>query len=206
MNTNEATLRTQTKGGWCTRENEAHRTCCESETARAESLLDQVEEVQAQLQGLIDDVSLLQTTENALDLIAENLAKVRRMTLLKQQDQLSHFDEAEINDTINNLMMVTMLVTEDTEYNGYRLFSDNVIELNGTGSDRLFFSTARLPRIQGIETNDCEAVLDSLTSAARVINRQYERIGKVLRSLLSTYDQIHSNVDQLIDRQTRQYA
>jgi len=178
--------------------------CTEMEKACAETLLDQVEEAQAQIQGLIDDISLLQTAENALDLIAENLSKIRRLASIKQRGNLSHYEETEINDSINNLMMVTMLVTEDAEFNGHRLFADDVILLNGTGSGRVFLATSHLPQIRGIETNDAEAVLDSLGSVACVINRQYQRIGTALHSLLCDYRQLRKEIDMIIISQSQQ--
>lgn len=177
--------------------------CTDIETAFAETLLDQVEEAQLQVRALSNDIGLLQAAENALDLVAENLSKIRRLTLLKQQGSLNRHDEAEVNDRINNLMMVTMLVAEDAEYNGRRLFRDDVIELNSIGNGRLFLATSRLPEIRGIETNDCRAVLECLNAAAQVINRQYRRTGDTLRNLLSEYHQLQKEINLLITEQAR---
>ena len=203
MNTHETILKVDTEQVHRDLDCETLATCGGHEAIWAERMLDQVEEAQTRVQELIDDISLLQTAENALDLIAENLSKVRRLTLARQQGGLSRFDEAEISDSINNLMMVTILVAEDTEYNGHRLFSNDVIELNGTGDERLFLATSQLPPIQGIETNDCEAVMDSLANAARVINRQYGRICKTLSSLMDAYKQIHGNLKTLTNQQAQ---
>jgi hypothetical protein len=46
-------------------------------------------------------------------------------------------------------------------------------------------------------------MLDDLDNIARVINRQYQRIGTVMRILLDTYEQLQNEVDLLLKSQTR---
>lgn len=171
--------------------------CSEIEIAFAEKLLDEVQEAHDQLRNLNEDISLLQTAENALDLVTENLSRIYQMVKLHQRGNLSHSEANEINDRINNLMMVTMLVVEDTEFNGHALFKDSVIQLKGTGTKTLHVTLSRIPDIAGIETNDYETALTSLTSAAQVINSQYRRIGSALKSLLDDYRQLRNEIELL---------
>jgi len=173
----------------------AHR---EEAAAQAETLLDQVEAAQDHIRDLNNDISLLRTAENALDLITENLSKLRRLVMLKQHNNLSHSELNTLDDQISNLMMITMLIAEQTEYNGYQIFKDSIIRLEGGGLCELTLATSHLPEITGLETNDFHAVSDSLNAAARTINRQYKRIGTAMRILLDQHQQLCAEIDQML--------
>lgn len=167
----------------------------------AEALLDQVDAAQAQIRNLQDDISLLQTAENALDLISENMAKIRRLVAEKQKYTTSRSATAALNDEIRNLLMVNMLVAEDTELNGHRLFRDDIIRMSCCTNDELTLTTTQLPEIAGIDTNDTQATLDSLDIAARTINRQYNRIADLMRGLMEYYQQLRGETILLMNAQ-----
>lgn len=169
----------------------------EIEIAFAETMLDEVEEAQAQMLSLKQDIALLETAENALDLITENLAKIYQLVKMHQRDDLTHSEQNELSDRINNLLMVTMLVTEEAEFNGNPLFKNGVIQLNGTGYGRLYLTTAHIPEIKGIDTNDYQAALKSLSAAAHTINRQYQQICHAFRTLQDDYRQLRNEIDIL---------
>ena len=173
----------------------------EMKAAYAEALLDQVDTAQAQIRNLQDDVSLLQTAENALDLISENLAKVRRLVTEKQKYMISRNATAVLNDEIRNLLMINMLIAEDTELNGHHLFRDDIIRMSCCSNGELTLTTTQLPEIAGIENNDTQATLDSLDIAARTINRQYNRIGELMRGLLEYYQQLRGETILLMNAQ-----
>lgn len=163
----------------------------EMKNAYAEALLDQVDTMQIQIRDLQEDLSLLQTAENALDLMSENLAKVRRLVIEKQTCASIESTAVRL-DEIRNLLMINMLVAEDTELNGHYLFKDDIIRMNSDTSGERTLTTSRIPEITGLENNDTQATMDSLDMAARTINRQYERIGALTRALRQHDEQLQS--------------
>ena len=96
----------------------------------ADALLDQVDTAQQQIGCIQVDIALLHTMENALDLITENMAKVRRLAQEALESGASQSDMGSISDEILNLLMVNTLVVEDTEFSGHRLFMNNVISMS----------------------------------------------------------------------------
>lgn len=172
--------------------------CNGMHAAYAEALLDQVDTAQLQIQNLQDDISLLQTAENALDLISENLAKVRRLVTEKHNSACEN-DTAARSDEIRNLLMVNMLIAEDTELNGHYLFRDDIIRMTSCPNRELTLTTTRIPDIAGIDNNDTQATLDSLDIAARTINRQYKRISTLMRALLEHYRQLRFKANLLMN-------
>ena len=169
----------------------------------ADALLDQVDTAQQQIGCIQVDIALLHTMENALDLITENMAKVRRLAQEALESGASQSDMGSISDEILNLLMVNTLVVEDTEFSGHRLFMNNVISMCSFPVGELTLKTTSIPEITGTETGDFQAMLDDLDNIARVINRQYQRIGTVMRILLDTYEQLQNEVDLLLKAQTR---
>ncbi|MFZ9010833.1 MAG: hypothetical protein ACO21J_07515 [Anaerohalosphaeraceae bacterium] len=168
----------------------------------ADALLDQVDTAQQQIGCIQVDIALLHTMENALDLITENMAKVRRLAQ-EALESTTQSDMGRISDEILNLLMVNTLVVEDTEFSGHRLFMNNVISMCSFPVGELTLTTTSIPEITGTETGDFQAMLDDLDNIARVINRQYQRIGTVMRILLDTYEQLQNEVDLLLKSQTR---
>ena len=169
----------------------------------ADALLDQVDTAQQQIGCIQVDIALLHTMENALDLITENMAKVRRLAQEALESDASQSEVGSISDEILNLLMVNTLVVEDTEFSGHRLFMNNVISMCSFPVGELTLTTTSIPEITGTETGDFQAMLDDLDNIARVINRQYQRIGTVMRILLDTYEQLQNEVDLLLKAQTR---
>ena len=169
----------------------------------ADALLDQVDTAQQQIGCIQVDIALLHTMENALDLITENMAKVRRLAKEALESGASQSEVGSISDEILNLLMVNTLVVEDTEFSGHRLFINNVISMCSFPVGELTLTTTSIPEITGTETGDFQAMLDDLDNIARVINRQYQRIGTVMRILLDTYEQLQNEVDLLLKAQTR---
>ena len=169
----------------------------------ADALLDQVDTAQQQIGCIQVDIALLHTMENALDLITENMAKVRRLAQEALESGASQSDMGSISDEILNLLMVNTLVVEDTEFSGHRLFMNNVISMCSFPVGELTLTTTSIPEVTGTETGDFQAMLDDLDNIARVINRQYQRIGTVMRILLDTYEQLQNEVDLLLKSQTR---
>ena len=169
----------------------------------ADALLDQVDTAQQQIGCIQVDIALLHTMENALDLITENMAKVRRLAQEALESGASQSEVGSISDEILNLLMVNTLVVEDTEFSGHRLFMNNVISMCSFPVGELTLTTTSIPEITGTETGDFQAMLDDLDNIARVINRQYQRIGTVMRILLDTYEQLQNEVDLLLKSQTR---
>ena len=182
----------------------APATSCDLELAYTDALLDQVDTAQQQIQDIQSNIALLQTMENALGLISENMAKVRRLTRQAQRNATGHGDISPSSDEILNLLMINMLIAEDAEYNGHFLFKNDIISMRGCAVGELTLTTAKIPDICGVETGDFQAILDSLNSAARMINRQYQRIGTVMRTLLNTYQQLRCEVDVLLNARTGQ--
>jgi flagellin-like hook-associated protein FlgL len=176
---------------------------CDLELVCADALLDQVDTAQQHIQDIQNDIALLHTMENALDMISENMAKVRRLAQDAMQSETSHSDMGCISDEILNLLMVNMLIVEDTEFSGHRLFINNVISMSSFPVGELTLITTNIPEITGTETGDFQAMLDDLDNIARVINRQYRRIGTVMRILLDTYEQLQTEVNLLLNAQTR---
>jgi flagellin-like hook-associated protein FlgL len=168
----------------------------------ADALLDQVDTAQQQIGCIQVDIALLHTMENALDLITENMAKVRRLAQ-EALESTTQSDMGRISDEILNLLMVNTLVVEDTEFSGHRLFMNNVISMCSFPVGELTLTTTSIPEITGTETGDFQAMLDDLDNIARVINRQYQRISTVMRILLDTYEQLQNEVDLLLKSQTR---
>ena len=169
----------------------------ELEIAFAESLLDQVDAAQLQIKDIQRDIALLQTLENALCLISENMAKVRR---LAEDIVRSHPSDREKNlasDTIRNLMMVNMLIAEDTEYDGNLLFKDGIIRIYSCQSGEVTLETEKIPEISGVEDADFQAILDSLVEASHAVNRQYKRINTIMLELLHSYQQLRLELDIL---------
>jgi flagellin-like hook-associated protein FlgL len=162
-----------------------------------------VDTAQQHIQDIQNDIALLHTMENALDMISENMAKVRRLAQDAMQSETSHSDMGCISDEILNLLMVNMLIVEDTEFSGHRLFINNVISMSSFPVGELTLITTNIPEITGTETGDFQAMLDDLDNIARVINRQYRRIGTVMRILLDTYEQLQTEVNLLLNAQTR---
>jgi flagellin-like hook-associated protein FlgL len=160
----------------------------------ADALLDQVDTAQQQIGCIQVDIALLHTTEN--------MAKVRRLAQ-EALESTTQSDMGRISDEILNLLMVNTLVVEDTEFSGHRLFINNVISMCSFPIGELTLTTTSIPEITGTETGDFQAMLDDLDNIARVINRQYQRIGTVMRILLDTYEQLQNEVDLLLKSQTR---
>ena len=177
--------------------------CCGLELIYADALLDQVDTAQQQILEIQRDMSLLQTMENALGMISENMARVRRLAQKAIKNDASHSEMGLLSDEILNLLMVNMLIAEDTEFDGHLLFRNDVISMHSFGADELTLITTSIPEISGTETGDFRAILDDLDNAARTINRQYQRIGTVMRALLQGYGQLQSEVDQLLNTKTR---
>jgi flagellin-like hook-associated protein FlgL len=169
----------------------------------ADALLDQVDTAQQQIGCIQVDIALLHTMENALDLITENMAKVRRLAQEALESSASQSEVGNISDEILNLLMVNTLIVEDTEFSGHRLFMNNVISMCSFPVGELTLTTTSIPEITGTETGDFQAMLDDLDNIARVINRQYQRISTVMRILLDTYEQLQNEVDLLLKAQTR---
>jgi flagellin-like hook-associated protein FlgL len=201
MNTQQPNLTNAAKQDACSEQTLSASARCEMQAAYAEALLDQVDAAQEQIRDLQDDISLLQTAENALDMISENLAKVRRLVMERQTYSTCKRTVADLNDEIRNLLMINMLVAEDTELNGHFLFRDNIIRMSSDTGGELTLTTTRLPEIAGIDTNDTQATLDSLDSAARTINRQYNRITELLRTLLDNYRHLQHEAALLANEQ-----
>lgn len=176
---------------------------CDLELVYADAMLDQVDTAQQHIQDIQTDIALLHTMENALDMISENMAKLRRMAQDVLQGETTHSDMARISDEILNLLMVNTLIVEDTEFNGHRLFINNVISMSSFPVGELTLTTTNIPEVSGTETGDFQAMLDDLDNIARVINRQYRRISTVMRILLDTYEQFQAEVDLLLNEQTR---
>ena len=176
---------------------------CDLELVYADAMLDQVDTAQQHIQDIQTDIALLHTMENALDMISENMAKLRRMAQDVLQGEITHSDMARISDEILNLLMVNTLIVEDTEFNGHRLFINNVISMSSFPVGELTLTTTNIPEVSGTETGDFQAMLDDLDNIARVINRQYQRISTVMRILLDTYEQFQAEVDLLLNEQTR---
>lgn len=197
MNTQKPNLTNAAQQDACLEQVPSASELCEMQAAYAEALLDQVDIAQKQIRDLQGDISLLQTAENALDLISENLAKVRRLVTEKQTCSTGEA-VADLNHEIRNLLMINMLVVEDTELNGHYLFRDDIIRMRSDTGSELTLTTTRVPEIAGIDTNDTQATLDSLDSAARTINRQYQRIGELMRALLAGYRQLQSETTLLM--------
>ena len=168
----------------------------------ADALLDQVDTAQQQIGCIQVDIALLHTMENALDLITENMAKVRRLAQ-EALESTTQSDMGRVSDEILNLLMVNTLVVEDTEFSGHRLFMNNVISMCSFPIGELTLTTTSIPEITGTETGDFQAMLDDLDNIARVINRQYQRISTVMRILLDTYEHLQNEVDLLLKSQTR---
>jgi len=201
MNTQQTNLTNAAQQDACFEQTLSASARCEMQAAYAEALLDQVDAAQEQIRDLQDDISLLQTAENALDMISENLAKVRRLVTERQAHSTCRRTVADLNDEIRNLLMINMLVAEDTELNGHFLFRDDIIRMNSDTRGELTLTTTRLPEIVGIDTNDTQATLDSLDSAARTINRQYNRITELMRALLDGYRQLQCETTLLTTAQ-----
>ncbi len=176
----------------------APATSCELELAYADALLDQVDTAQQHIRDIQSDIALLQTMENALGLISENMARVRRLARDIQQTEATHNEISIVSDEIRNLMMINMLIAEDTEFDGHFLFKDDVLSMCSRDIGMLTLTTAKIPEISGVETGDFQAMLDSLDNTARTINRQYQRIGTVMRTLLDTYRQLRCEIDLLM--------
>lgn len=177
--------------------------CCDLERAHADALLDRLDTAHEQIKDIQSDMSLLQTLENALGMISENMARVRRLARETQQGTPSHSEMSSINDEILNLLMVNMLIAEETEFNGHLLFKNDVISMSSFAGGELTLTTTSIPEITGTESGDFQAILDDLDNAARTINRQYQRIGTVMRTLLDAYGQLQCEVDLLLNAQTR---
>ena len=180
-----------------------HSVFCDLELNCADALLDQVDTAQHHIQEIQNDIALLHTMENALDMISENMAKVRRLAQDALQGETSQSDRGLISDEILNLLMVNTLIVEDTEFSGHRLFINNVISMSSFPVGELTLITTNIPEITGTETGDFQAMLDDMDNIARVINRQYRRIGTVMRILLDTYEQLQTEVNLLLNEQTR---
>jgi flagellin-like hook-associated protein FlgL len=181
-------------------------TNCDLELAYADALLDQVDTAQQHIRDIQSDIALLQTMENALGLISENMARVRRLAREAQQSEATHTEISIASDEIRNLMMINILIAEDTEFDGHFLFKDNVLSMCSFASGKLTLTTAKIPEISGVETSDFQAILDSLDSVARTINRQYQRIGTVMRTLLDAYQQLRCEIDLLMTARTYRNA
>jgi flagellin-like hook-associated protein FlgL len=198
--TSQQSLSRACRGNACLEQNPDLSARGEMQAAYAEALLDQVDTVQMQIRDLQEDLSLLQTAENALDLMSENLAKVRRLITEKQTCSSSETTAA-LLDEVRNLLMVNMLVAEDSVLNGHCLFRDDIIRMNSDTNGTLTLTTTRIPEIAGIDTNDTQTMLDSLNSAARTINRQYQRIGTLTRELRQHYMQLQAEAALLANAQ-----
>jgi flagellin-like hook-associated protein FlgL len=177
--------------------------CINQELIYADAMLDQVDTAQQQILDIQTDIALLQTMENALDLISENMARVRRLARETQQGKASYNDQSIASHEILNLLMVNILVVEDTEFGGHLLFNNNVISMRSFAVGELTLITTHIPEISGTDTGDFQSILDSLDNAARTINRQYQRISTVMQALLVTYEQLKNEVDLLLKAQTR---
>ena len=177
--------------------------CEDLELICADALLDQVDTAHQRIQEIQTDMSLLQTMENALGMISENMARVRRLAQDALRGNASHSEMALLSDEILNLLMVNMLIVEDTEFDGHFLFKNDVISLHSFVGEELTLTTMNIPEICGTETGDFRAIVEDLDNAARIINRQYQRIGKVMRRLLDAYGQLQCEFDLLLNAQAR---
>lgn len=175
--------------------------CCQQELARAERLLDQIDAVHLQVQDIRDNISLMQTAGNALNLISENLGQIRQLTRQKERYTGNENVLADLNDQINGLLMVNVLICDDTEFNGRRIFRDDTITLNGAAGLKLI--TAAIPEILGLDNNDIQTTLDSLSLAAKIINRQYSRIAEAMDILTSEYDKARKQIEGLLEEQRK---
>jgi flagellin-like hook-associated protein FlgL len=173
------------------------------ELAYADALLDQVDTAQQQIRNIQNDIALLQTMENALGLISENMARVRRLSLDMLGDNVTHAETRIASDEIRNLTMIYMLIVEDTEFDGHFLFKDDVLKMRSCETGELTLTTVKIPEISGVETGDFQAILDSVDGIARTINRQYQRINTVMQTLLSSYQLLRTEIELLLKAQKR---
>ena len=180
------------------RKQAAESACREMEMIFADALLYEIDNVQLHIQHLQNDISLLQTAENALDLLTENFAKIRRLVIEKQTCSADHATTVALNDDIRNLLMVNTLIAEDTVLCGHYLFRDDIIPMTGCGDGSLTLITTRIPEIAGIDNNDTQTTLDSLNNAARTINRQYQRVSSLMVALLDHYQQQLNEINLLL--------
>ena len=173
------------------------------ELAYADALLDQVDTVQQQIHDVQKDIALLQTMENALGLISENMARMRRLAQEALRENVTQTEISMAADEIRNLSMINMLVSEDTEFNGHFLFKNDVLCLRSCLGSELTLTTVKIPDIGGVETGDFQAVLDGLDAIGRTVHRQYQRINAVMRTLLDNYQLLRTEIDLLLDAQSR---
>lgn len=189
------------------KQHDANVLCQDLELAQADALLDQVETAQQHIRDIQNDISLLQTMENGLGLISENMARIRRLARSAQRGEITGDAIGNVSDEIRNLAMVNMLISEDTEFDGRLLFIDGVLSMSSFLVEELTLTTTRIPEISGVETCDFLAILDGLDNAACVINRQYQRIGTVMRALLDAYQQLRWEINLLMsDRAKGRYS
>ena len=99
--------------------------------------------------------------------------------------------------------MVNMLIAEDTEFDEHLLFRDGALSMRCSGGDELTLKTSRIPEIDGIENGDFLTIRNSLDDAVTIINRQYKRIGTMMRTLLDAYQQLRWEIDLLITARSR---
>ncbi len=173
----------------------------DTKIACAKTLLDRIDAAQTRIRNLQDDIALLQSAENKLDLMSQNFAKVRRLVIKKQNCKKSNRALAALNHDINNLLMTNMLIGENAEANGVYLFKDGSVRMKCGSGDELTLATSRIPEIAGIENNDIQAALASLDRAAGVINRQYERIAGLMQALRDKYRQLRCETTLLMNAQ-----
>jgi hypothetical protein len=168
----------------------------------AATLLAQVELVGRQLGDLDNDIGLLMTVQNALDVLSDNLARVRRLTMQKYELACSAAEKARLNSEICQLAAVNQALIETTRFNNVPLFEDGSIRMTCSGQNELYLLTFALPGLEGLGTEDLSAALLYLENAAVVINDWYREVNSLMHSLQDLYQQLYSEIDLL--RESRQ--
>jgi hypothetical protein len=167
-----------------------------------ETLLDRIEEARQQIDDVKEDISFLQTEKKDLDLISENLSKIRRLTHEKHRYPDCESIVNIFNARVGTLLKVNEHLTKK-RFKGCSLFENNIIELKSCPTVNLCLENTKMPEIEGIESDDIQATLVSLDEASRVINQQYKRIDSTLQNILDYYHQLKDEFDVLILAQSR---
>ena len=94
--------------------------------AISEGMRNQIRGLDQSIRNAQDGISLIQTTEGALEEVHRLLERMRVLTNQAANDTYDHSDRSMINKEIEELTAEITRISQDTEFNGIKVFSEDM--------------------------------------------------------------------------------
>ena len=160
-----------------------------------------------------DGISVIQTTESALDNTANMLTRLRELAMQSASDGVGDSERAYINTESGQLLNELDRISSVTEYNGTKLLSgasasglDFQVGIANTGNDRINFNTldastgASGLNVSGLDLSSkvsAQAALDSIDKALATVSSGRSTLGAAGNRLQSAINNIQAFSESL---------